>query len=158
MDKISEYLRKKRWWRLPAFAFIVVSSLLIYLRDKGYTWLDFTGFEGKTVWDVFDLLIIPATLAAVAIILEAFERKSDREIALENQRETILQNYFDAMTRLMLDKNLKGSGPHDEVREIARVKTLTVLKRLDGKRKGDLIRFLSETKLIQKMETNETAQ
>ena len=122
MDKLSGYLRKKRWWRLPAFVLLAISAPLIYFRSKGYTWLNWTGFEGKTVWSVFDLIIIPATLAVVAVVLKVLERKADREIALENQREMILQNYLDAMTRLILDKNLKKSKPHVKVREIARVK------------------------------------
>lgn len=125
---------------------VVVSAFLIYLRSKNYSWLAFTGFEGKTIWDVLGLLIIPATLATVA-----------HKLTLGNQREMILQNYFDAMTGLILDKNknLKKSKLHDEVREIARVKTLTALKRLDGDRKGALVGFLSEINLIQEINKND---
>jgi len=143
MNKLLEYLRKKRWWRSLAVVVIVVIAFLIYLRSENYCWLPFTGFEGKTVWDVLGLLIIPASLAMGA-----------HKLTLGNQREMILQNYFDTMSRLLLDKNLKGSKPHNEVREIARVKTCTTLKRMNGDRMGALVGFLGEIHLIQKINGN----
>ena len=45
------------------------------------------------------------------------------------------------MTELLLDKKLRESEV-DEVRAVARARTFTVLRRLDGERKGALIRFL----------------
>lgn len=119
-----------------------------YLRSYGYTWID-SGFEGKTIWNWLELLIIPGTLAVVAIILDNRERKADRELTRDNQREAALQNYFDALTRLILDKDLRNSEPEDEVRDIAQVKTITTLKRLDSDRKSKLVRFLGDVSLVE---------
>ena len=57
------------------------------------------------------------------------------------------------MSELLLHENLCKSKPDDEVRKIARVRTLTVLTRLDGKRKGSVIQFLYESELIDKNKT-----
>jgi len=121
------------------------------LCKKGYVWADWTDFENKKLWQILELIIIPLILAITLFILDRFERKADREINLDNQRERLLQNYFDAMTSLILDNNLMKSNEH-EIQEIARVKTLTTLKSLDGVRKGELIIFLKRTGLLNKLD------
>jgi uncharacterized membrane protein len=145
MKKILE----KYWW-VVLIAVIITSSTwrMLFLRSIGYEWIE-SGFTGKTWWDILELLIIPITLAGLVIVIEYFERKKDRELNLDNQRERLLQNYFNTLTGLILDKKLKESNAHDEVREIARIKTLTTLKRLDRIRKSALLEFLLETELIQ---------
>ncbi len=52
------------------------------------------------------------------------------------------------MSELFLHEDLLGSDPKKEVREIARVRTLTVLRRLDGVRKGNVLLFLHESGLV----------
>src|SRR5204863_8798191 len=69
----------------------------------------------------------------------------------DNQRETALQIYIDKMSELLLSGNLRKSREDDEVRDIARTRTLTVLRGLDAERKGSVIQFLNEVSLI-KME------
>ena len=54
------------------------------------------------------------------------------------------------MSELLLDKGLRKSAEDDEVRKIARVRTLAVLRRLNGKRKAIVLEFLHESKLIEK--------
>src|SRR5260370_25155771 len=78
------------------------------------------------------------------------QAQTERDIAWYNQREQALQAYIDSLSELLLEKNLRDSQPEDEVRKIARVRTLTVLPRLDGKRKGLVLEFLSESGLIYK--------
>jgi Pentapeptide repeats (9 copies) len=46
------------------------------------------------------------------------------------------------------DRPLRHSKEGDEVRTLARARTLTVLTRLDGVRKGSVLRFLYESNLI----------
>src|SRR5207248_1667757 len=81
---------------------------------------------------------------------EATEKRAEteREIASDNQREAALQAYLDSMTELLLHENLGSSEAGDKVRNIARIRTLTVLPRLDPKRKGNVLRFLIEADLI----------
>ncbi len=83
---------------------------------------------------------------------EAAEKQAqaEREIALDNQHEQALQAYIDGMSALLLEKNLRKSGEDDEVRNIARVRTLTVLPRLDPVRKASVLNFLYESRLIDK--------
>lgn len=143
---------------LAVFIYIIFET--IRLRN--------TGFETKTLWDWMELLIIPAVLASGAIWLERSERKVERqrteermreerqraeeqakfeqEIETDRQRETALQTYIDRMSDLILEGNLRDLDL--EARNIARTRTLTILKMLDPKRKGQVIRFLIEAKLI----------
>jgi len=138
---------KNYWWVILLF---VIFTWLIYIFWNCELWpnKNCTGFAGKTIWDVLELLIIPATLAGVAAFLDKLERKTDREISLDNQNEVALQNYFDAMTLLLLDHNLIGSNPNEETRTIAQVKTISTLNRLNTDRKTKLVNFLCELGLV----------
>ncbi len=126
--------------------------------------------RGKTLWAWLELLIIPAVLAGGAMWFSRAEREADRRIADERSkaerkianerskaereiaddrlRETALQTYLDRMTDLLLERELRTSKEEDEVRAVARARTLTTLRQLDGTRKGTLLRFLYEAELI----------
>jgi hypothetical protein len=82
--------------------------------------------------------------------IEQQRAKTERDIAEDNQREAALQAYINEMSELLLHENLRESKEEDEVRKIARVRTITVLPRLDGKRKGRVLQFLHESGLIEK--------
>jgi uncharacterized protein YjbI with pentapeptide repeats len=114
---------------------------------------------GKTLWDWLQLLIIPVVLAAGGYLFNftvsrnesqaATDRdKTERDITSDNQREEALQSYIDKISELLLEKQLRESQAEDEVRTIARVRTLTTLPRLDPKRKGSVLLFLAESGLI----------
>jgi hypothetical protein len=81
---------------------------------------------------------------------EAAEKRAqtERDIALDNQGEAALQEYIDKMSELLLDDKLREPAEIDKVRKIARVRTLTVLPRLDGGRKKSVLQFLYEAGLI----------
>jgi len=119
-----------------------------------------TGFETKTLWGWMELLIIPLVLALGAFLLNRSERvierqsaegraKLEREIATDRQQEAALQAYLDRIAELLLKEKLRNSE-NDEVQNVARIRTLTVLRGLDAKRKGLVVRFLHEAKLINK--------
>jgi uncharacterized protein YjbI with pentapeptide repeats len=129
-------------------------------------------YPAKTLWDWMQLLIIPIVLAIAGFWLNQIQKsreqrtteqqaenerraaeqraRSEREIASDNQREAALQGYLDKMSELLFERKLRESKPEDEVRTIARARTLTVLRRLDADRKGNLVQFLQESGLIQK--------
>ncbi len=118
-----------------------------------------TGFRGKTLWDWLELLIIPAVLTFGVLALNLAEnersRKAEKERAetqlkVEEQRakESTLQSYLDRMTALLVEGKLRTSERDDEVRSVARARTLTALSQLDGRRKGFVLRFLYESELI----------
>ncbi|HQU36734.1 MAG TPA: pentapeptide repeat-containing protein, partial [Anaerolineales bacterium] len=119
-----------------------------------------TGFQGKSLWDWMELLVIPFVLALGAFYLNRSERaverqiaedraKLEREIATDRQQEAALQSYLDRIADLLLNAKLLTTES-DEVRNVARVRTLTVLRGLDSMRKGIILKFLVEAGLIKK--------
>jgi uncharacterized protein YjbI with pentapeptide repeats len=74
--------------------------------------------------------------------------KARVEVADDRQNQAALEAYLDRMTELLLEKGLQESRKDDQVRTIARTRTLAVLQSLDGGRKGQVVRFLYESGLI----------
>ncbi len=116
--------------------------------------------RGKTLWDWLELFIIPIVLAVGAFLLNRSEREIERqraeertklehEIATDSQKEAALQSYLDRMADLLLKEKLRTTK-NTEVREIAKIRTLTVLKGLDGKRKRMVLFFLKQAGLVRK--------
>jgi len=150
--------RLRSWWekvRKPLEIFVVlvgcilVIALLVVIVLAYIFNVNITGLRGKTLWDWLQLLIIPALLGFGAVWFTT-RQNHDREIALDNQCEAALQGYLDKMSELLLEKKLRQSQPDDEVRSIAQVQTLTVLSKLDPIRKRTVLKFLFESKLINK--------
>ncbi len=165
------------WWQqikthpgaTVLIALFVTLVVLVILGGYKFNW-GWTGFNrdnksSKTLWDWMQLLFIPVVLAIAGFWFNHNERKAtekhadiEREISSDNQREVAIQAYIDKISELLLHANLRkpvkeeevdtGELHLDEVRIIARVRTLTVLSELDGRRKGDLIKFLHEADLI----------
>jgi Pentapeptide repeats (8 copies) len=117
--------------------------------------------RGRTLWDWLNLLIVPIMLGIGGFWLNALDKnrdkraaeqqyKTDREIAADNQREAEFQAYLEKMAEFILEKNLRDSLEDDEVRKIARARTLAVLRRLDAVRKGLVIQGLYDLDLISK--------
>ena len=106
-------------------------------------------------------LAIPVVLAAAGFWFTAQqdqrqqdieERRARAQRDLEEQRaqDTALQAYLDQMGALTLEENLRDSEGGSEARMLARARTLTVLGRLDPKRKRSVVQFLYESTLIDK--------
>jgi hypothetical protein len=78
----------------------------------------------------------------------------ERELTIANQlaQDNALETYLDQMGQLLLhnDSPLLQLTERDEVRILARVRTLTVLKRLGPERKQSVLQFLYESNLITK--------
>ena len=111
----------------------------------------------RTLWDWMQLLLIPVVLAVAGFWFNDRERKieqqrvkAEQEISSDNQREAAMKEYIDNISELLLHENLSKSEPESEVGKVARVRTLTVLHRLDNRRKGTLLQFLYEAGLIHK--------
>lgn len=79
------------------------------------------------MWDWLQLLIIPLVLALAALAFNQANTRTERQIALDKQRGDLLQAYLDRMAELLLDKGLRTSPPDAEVRNVARVQTITIL-------------------------------
>ena len=160
-----------------AIILVVVIVLIIRGYRFDWTGFNGNNKSGKTLWDWMQLLFIPLVLAIAGFWFNHRERKAaelraenerkaaelrsegereieqqraktERDIAEDNQREAALQSYINEMSEILLEKKLRESTVTDEVRIIARVRTLTVLPRLDGKRKRNLLLFLFDAGLI----------
>ncbi|MCC6499827.1 MAG: pentapeptide repeat-containing protein [Anaerolineales bacterium] len=157
----------KQGWKYLLYASIIVGGFILFETIQ----LKNTGFEGKALWDWMELLIIPAVLAGGAFFLNRSERalerkiaddrikedrriaeeheKLERELAIDQYQEVGLQTYIDKMTELFLKENL-GDTKDSKIKTVARIRTLTTLRRLDSRRKGLVLRFLQEANLIGK--------
>jgi hypothetical protein len=108
-----------------------------------------------------DLLLVPVALAIGAAfftwVTNRREREAEelraieqREIEDRRAREQALQAYLDRRTDLIRG-GLCDSKVGDADQSIARARTLTVLRQLDGMGKGLMLRFLYESELIGKL-------
>lgn len=122
-----------------------------------------TGFETKTLWDWMELLIIPLFLAGGAFYLQRSERaverkaaddraKLERELATDRQQEAALQAYLDRMADLLLKEKL-GESESEKALNVARVRTLTVMRGLNATRNGIVLRFLHDIQLAGNMKS-----
>ncbi len=146
---VEGYIFNWDWTGLSGFNGISVATEVATTPQKITRTIVYQVYQpGKTLWYWLQLLIIPLALAVIAIFFNRSERKNEQKIASDNQQEAALQEYLKEMSELLLHEKLRESGEDDEVRKIARVRTLTVLPRLDGKRKRNLLLFLYDADLI----------
>jgi uncharacterized protein YjbI with pentapeptide repeats len=127
-----------------ALSFASLSGVLVW-RGYGLAW---TGFQHKTLWDWLALLIIPIVLAVGVFFLNRAEHRGQEQRSTDRLRDEALQAYIDRMSELILMHRLLESKDGDEVRSVARARTLSVLRSLDGRRRGQVVLFLSGSKLI----------
>jgi uncharacterized protein YjbI with pentapeptide repeats len=95
---------------------------------------------------------------------EAAEKRAkvEREIADANLREEALQGYIDRMAEILIDKdrrlellpdknNNNDTNTDNPVRDVVRVRTTTILRRLEGdrERQGHVLDFLRDAELLQ---------
>ncbi|MFN8472774.1 MAG: pentapeptide repeat-containing protein [Anaerolineae bacterium] len=73
-----------------------------------------------------------------------------RAVAENKRREKALQDYFDTLSDLTLKERLENHEQRSVIQAIARSRTLTTLRGLDGQRKGSLVQFLKQSGLIDK--------
>ena len=76
------------------------------------------------------------------------QARTERVISKDRLHEESLNAYLDRMSELVLERGLQSSDSDDEVRLVARARTLTALVGLDGERKGTILEFLYSAKLI----------
>jgi uncharacterized protein YjbI with pentapeptide repeats len=118
------------------------------------------------LWDWLGLLIIPLILGIGAAWIgraqqnremraHAFEqkqaeanRKNEWAIAMDRQEQLLLNQYFERITRYLLENDLRSAAQEDEIRTIARASTLGILRNINALRKGQVLQFLYETGLI----------
>ena len=105
-----------------------------------------------TLWDWLKLLIIPVVLATGGYLFTRSENRATQAAVEQRTQDEAFQAYLDQLGQLLLNKewSLRQSKEGDEVRTLARARTLTVLSRLDRERKRSVVQFLYESGLITK--------
>jgi type II secretory pathway pseudopilin PulG len=106
--------------------------------------------EALQVYAVIVAGVIASITAAVGLANLRLTRKNleqQRVLEAERAQEDALQSYFEQMGDLLTDHNLINTERED-IRQLARSQTITVLARLNGPRRGSLIRFLDAAGLM----------
>ena len=161
-------------WLLSG-ALISLSILLVIIISNWISNFKWSGFQKKSFWDWLQLLIVPLMLAFGAFYLNYASETRDKQIAEEGKQQELLKDYFSKMQTLIVEtKKSKDSQPKivetkksvettkskdsqpnpdgspllPEFIPIAQALTLAVLDELDGKRKGKVISYLADSKLI----------
>jgi hypothetical protein len=127
---------------------IIGFVLLILLIRVGYT-AQWTGFKGKAIWswlNLFAILLIPLVVVGATIgfggwqaHLAELQHTNDLNIAHDQQQETTLKSYLHDMSDLLLNHNLRNSTPAHPVRQVAKERTLTTLRRLGADRNKSVL-------------------
>jgi hypothetical protein len=104
-------------------------------------------YAGKTVWDWLQLLIVPVMLLLITVAFTWQQNKRQEAIEEQRAQDLALQGYLDQMGTLMLEDL---SDP--KVQTVMRARTLTVLRRLDPGHKREVMQFLLEAELVQRVE------
>src|SRR5215218_2304776 len=115
---------------------------------QGRGWWRWTGFANKTLWDWLQLLVVPAMLALVGFLLAAALENIQQQAEESRAQDEALQAYFEGMGDLLLDEGLLSSQLGEDMRTLARARTLTILGQVDGARKRSVVLFLYESQLI----------
>jgi uncharacterized protein YjbI with pentapeptide repeats len=154
--------RLRSWWQernhtLVVGIIVLVAILALIFVGYWFHWT-WTGFLNRTLWDWLGLLAalaVPVVVGIGAAWFTAQQAKvSDRENT-DNQRETALQAYIDKISELLLKEHLgerteegKLLAEYEQVRKLARVRTITLLTQLNARRIGYVFTFLRETGLM----------
>jgi hypothetical protein len=113
--------------------------------------------DAVQVYALFVAGLVAAITAAVGLLnLRLTRRNLEQQRELEarravQQREfaqgTALQAYYEQIGKLLTEYDLRTTG-REEIRQLARGQTLTVLQEIDGNGKGSLLTFLHGAGLI----------
>jgi uncharacterized protein YjbI with pentapeptide repeats len=148
-------------WTVGIYAVLVVAIIIVlgYVREWEWTGLvKDKAYTKRTLWNWLELLIIPAVLAGVGLWFNRQQREQESRTADRRAQDEALQAYLDQMSDMLIPNNdlpsLSGKHPPDNLKTVARARTLTVLPRLDGDRKGRVVQFLYESNLIPRLATD----
>src|SRR5215211_5725563 len=84
----------------------------------------------------------------VSIALNDRRTQEARDLEAQRAREAALQNYFEDVGELLIEKPLHRANPSDNLSTVVRAQTLSVVEGLDPDRKRILLLFLYESGLI----------
>lgn len=82
--------------------------------------------------------------------VEAQRTRETRNLEAQRAHEAALQNYFEQVGSLLIEKPLRQASHDDDLSTVVRAQTLTVLEGLEPTRKRILLQFLYESELMNK--------
>jgi uncharacterized protein YjbI with pentapeptide repeats len=107
---------------------------------------EWSGFANKTLLEILQFLLIFVPL--VTFVADQKDRELTRRENYQNEiklnQEEVLSEYLDEIKEFMLNDKLN----QETVQKVARAETFSVLRRINGEQRGELLRFLYEVKLI----------
>jgi hypothetical protein len=135
---------------------VVMTLIVVEVRLYG------TGFAGKTLFDWLNLLGVLAIPAVVGLGAAWYtsqpakesdanrdkRHQTELQIAEDQQKENAFQKYLDSMSDLLLNHDLRHSKPGEEVRQVARERTLIALRRRNAARNIIVVQFLQDAGLL----------
>jgi hypothetical protein len=148
VDQQQQARRRKRVLRTAGIVAALAFSITVFGGYLfGWKW---TGLPKQTFWDWLDILLVPLVLAIGGYLFTRSENRATQAAAERRALDDILQAYLDGMAQLLTDKErpLHQAQRGDNLSTVARARTLTVLSRLDGYRKRNVLEFLYESDLI----------
>jgi uncharacterized protein YjbI with pentapeptide repeats len=133
------------FWIIGIGALVIALSSIVTARYG-------LGFEGRTLFEWMDILIVPIAVGVGVYLLEQLQRMREQNEQLrreeERERAAALSEYLDQMSEALTEHRLSSAKPGDEVAMAARERTRSILGILDSVRKGQVVSFLSEAQLI----------
>jgi uncharacterized protein YjbI with pentapeptide repeats len=102
----------------------------------------------RTLWDWVTLGLISGAITFVGLVYTSSQAVQQRYVQDQQAKDAALQAYLDQMSTLMLDHDLRTAEKNGPERDLARARTLTVVKRQSPESKGDIVNFLYEADLI----------
>jgi uncharacterized protein YjbI with pentapeptide repeats len=132
------------WWKV----LIGWRALVSYIGPEEAT-------DRKDAVQVYAVIVagvvagITATVGLLNLRLTRKNLEQQRELEAQRGQGTALQAYYEQIGKLITDKDSDLlNTERNEIRELARGQTLTVLQEVDGKGKGSLLTFLHGAGLI----------
>ncbi|QHG20434.1 pentapeptide repeat-containing protein [Nostoc sp. ATCC 53789] len=137
-------------------------------KSDRWKWL---GFQGKTLWDLANLLLVPLLLLVVGFVVNEQARQREEYALEERKNQEVMQNYLSKMTDLISSGKLFDKNEYTP--KAARALTQSVLEVLvpvqdndnngskvtgedlklrlrenDAQRQGQVLSFLYDARLI----------
>jgi len=175
-DRKEQAVKIPGWVKVTATVILVgVVAVIVF----GYwTTPGWVGVSGKRFWDYLELLIVPVVIAGgVALInwmqsarqrqseakqkeheqeMEELHRQHELEVERQRAMDAALETYIDKMETMLYERSIlalsRSELEYRGVIHVIRARPLTLLERLDGMRKRAVMRFLSETLLILRLD------
>lgn len=138
---------------IPLLIALTITGLIVIISDPG------SGIQGKTFWDFLQLAIMPLVLLGLATYFSHQQKTLELNRAEKNEKlqkelnesrvqEDRIDAYLNKMSDLLVNKKLGTSKRNDPTRITARALTGWIFARIASHRKGFVLRFLYEARLL----------